>query len=65
MGLLMLILFVLFLQESREAGTHRDFGALAHVTQQVLLDGYVGDLFVVEGLAHEAQNLRRGFSERH
>jgi hypothetical protein len=59
------VLFVALLDERGQAGTHGHVRALAHVTQQVLLDGYVGDLFVVEGLAYEAQYLRRGFSKRH
>jgi hypothetical protein len=40
------VLFAFF-DESREACAHRDLGALAHVAEQVSLDGYVSYLFVM------------------
>ncbi len=44
---------------------HRHFGALADVTQEVFLDGEVGDLFVVKRPADEAEHFRRGFGKSH
>ncbi|HYQ46047.1 MAG TPA: hypothetical protein VER11_28955, partial [Polyangiaceae bacterium] len=35
------------------------------VTEQILLNRDVGDLFIMEWFPYEAQNLRRGFRERH
>src|SRR5450432_4398322 len=59
------VLFVALLHQRGEARAHRDLWALTNVTEQILLNRYVGDLLVMEGLSDQAQNLRRGFRERH
>ena len=59
------IFLVPLLHERSEARAHGDLGALANVTEQILLNRDVGDLFIMEWFTYEAQNLRRGFRERH
>jgi hypothetical protein len=56
---------VFLLQQRGEPGTHGDLGALAHVAEEVLLDGELRDLLVVEGLAGDAQHFGCGFRKRH
>ena len=56
---------VFFLEQRGEARAHRHLGALAHVREKVLLDRELGDLFVVQRFAGEAQHLCSGFGERH
>jgi hypothetical protein len=41
------ILFVGLFDQGCQSRSHRHFGTFAHVTQEVLLDGYVCDLFVM------------------
>ena len=57
-------LFFLF-QESGESRAHGDFGALAHVRQQVLFDRQLGDLFVVQRLAGKAEHFHCSFGKGH
>ena len=59
------IVFGALLEERGKPCPHGHFGALADVTQQVFLDGEVGDLFVVKRSAHEAEHFRRGFGKCH
>src|SRR5262249_5506656 len=55
---------VLF-QGGREPRPHRHLGALAHMAEEVLLDGDIGDFLVVERPSDEAKHLGRCIRERH
>jgi hypothetical protein len=56
---------VLALGHRREALAHGDLGILPDVAEEVVADRDLGDLAVVQGLSHAAQDLHRRIRERH
>ena len=56
---------IVALRHRGETLPHRHLGILPDVAEQVLADGDLGDVLVMEGLAGAAQHFHRSFGERH